>query len=135
MFRIRTFGTLLQVEGDVRSGFRHDITRNHNASTKNRGRSSGKLSQIGVVADKHVHDTPDSGDTILGATDTKDDVERAAMAVAAPGPSMNPTEEGNAVRLLFSPILLTSYSSNLCITAPCAPGSFQRLPVVGAESY
>jgi hypothetical protein len=112
-----TFGTLLQVEGDVRWGFRHDVTRNFDTkSTENNGRSSDscKLSLIGEVADKHVHDTPDSGELILGATDTKDDVERAAMAVEAPGPSMNmiSSGEGNAVSggcISLDSIMLTSY--------------------------
>jgi hypothetical protein len=112
-----TFGTLLQVEGDVRSGFRHDVIRNFDTTnTENNGRGSGscKLSLIGEVAEKHVHDTPASGDMIVGTTDTKDDIERVAMAVEAPGPSMNviSTEEGNAVSggcISLDSIMLTSY--------------------------
>jgi hypothetical protein len=145
-----TFGTLLQVEGDVRSGFRHDVIRNFDTkSTENNGRGSGscKLSFLGEVADKHVHDTPGSGDTIVGATDTatKDDIERVAMGVEAPGPSMNMVSsgEGNAVSggcVSLDSVMLTSYWIFLIVhaylTAPYyAPGSsLQRLPVVGAES-
>ena len=88
------FGTLIQVEGDVRSGFHHNIRRNYDLKHTTR---NVQTNLIGRVADKHVHSTPSQGTLVRDAPNTKDDCERVALSVPAPGPSMRPTA-GNAVR-------------------------------------
>ena len=90
-----SFGTLIEVEGDVRSGFTHSLIRNYDLKAERR---SVKVTLLGEVDDNHVHATPPSGIDLGNDTHPRDDVERIALAIAAPGPSMN-TISGDAVRL------------------------------------
>ncbi|RMD41868.1 hypothetical protein DV735_g3284, partial [Chaetothyriales sp. CBS 134920] len=85
-------GTLIQVEGDVRAGFAHDMKRNYDIRNTRR---NFHIDVIGTVEDRHVHSTPSSGELVRDARDAKDDIERAALSIPAPGPSMRPTQ-GNA---------------------------------------
>ena len=89
------FGTLIQVEGDVRNGFRHGFRRNYNSKLSTR---HPKLILLGRVADQHVHATPSTGALISENIVPVDNVEQAAFSEPPPGPSMNPTRgRGNGV--------------------------------------
>jgi len=100
------FGTLIQVEGDVKNGFTHNIRRNYNTKATRR---SIRQTVLAKVADKHVHATPSSGAQVRNDTNPRDDIERVALTIPAPGPSMNQTS-GNAVRSY--PANLVQQSSN-----------------------
>jgi hypothetical protein len=52
---------------------------------------------LGKAADNHVHAAPSSGAPARNDPNPRDDIERAALTIPAPGPSMNPTS-GNTVR-------------------------------------
>jgi len=84
-------GTKIHVEGSVRAGFNHEIVRNYNLDFTHR---TIHLHLLGEVPDADVHDTPSSGPLTID-TISRDNIERLALSVPAPGPSMNPTT-GNA---------------------------------------
>lgn len=100
-------GTVIEVQGGVHSGFEHDITRNYNYAASNR---PSRLTFLGNVEDVHVLDPPDGDDgdgdggVEVHDTQARDEVERCALSIPPPGPSMNSAER-DAVSLDFRPPL------------------------------
>ena len=86
-----TLGTLLQVEGNPRYGFAHNITRDYDQEGESR---SVKTTLIGKVAAEHVRETDcldvHSKDC---AGDSRSEIERVAFDVPAPGRSMRSVSE------------------------------------------
>lgn len=83
-------GTVIEVQGGVHSGFEQLITRNYNYAASNR---PARLTFLGNVEDVHVLDPPDSdGGVEVIDTQARDEVERCALSIPPPGPSMNSTE-------------------------------------------
>ena len=92
---ISTFGTLIQVEGNPRYGFVHSVVRNYDLSNETR---STKVTLLGEVEEKYMHDTPSAGTLIESdETNPRDEIERVALSVAAPGKSMRAVS-GDTVR-------------------------------------
>lgn len=80
-----TKGKLIHVTGNVLRGFEHEFKRNYDVSHTTRPH---RVVVIGHVADHIIVDVPGNGES---STDTTphDNLERIALGVPAPGPSLN----------------------------------------------
>lgn len=80
-------GTIIHVEGDVRNGFTHGVKRSYDLREDSRAK---RFDLLGRVPAGHVHDDSSSdGEIETFDTDPRDDIERTALSIPAPGPSMN----------------------------------------------
>ncbi|RYP25260.1 hypothetical protein DL765_000141 [Monosporascus sp. GIB2] len=85
-------GTRLHVTGDSRSGFAHDFDRGYDPG------EDGRWPWVGAAArieERHVEDAP--APEGAGAREARNRLERVALSVPAPGPSMR-AASSNAAR-------------------------------------
>ena len=81
-------GTLIEMEGSAREGFSHAVSRLYDLKLSDRKPRTFLLGQVG---DDQVHATPAGGHLVMYDLTPPDNVERCALSLPAPGPSMNPT--------------------------------------------
>jgi hypothetical protein len=78
-------GKRIHVSGDVHKGFEHGFERNYNLAGTGRAHT---LIPIGEVGEDYVTDTPLDGQLSVDRI-PRDQLERVALTIPAPGPSMN----------------------------------------------
>lgn len=84
-------GKVIQVLGDPANGFDHEFIRNYNPSIDSR---THRFVLLGKVKDKDIVDVPVDG-TPSADKIAVDDIERNALAVPAPGKSLNSSSHVN----------------------------------------
>lgn len=85
-----TLGKLIHVTGDVREGFQHQFKRNYDLSETTHGYQRIALPS---VAANHIVDVRGNGQRSSDTT-PHDDLERIALEVPAPGPSLRSATAG-----------------------------------------
>ena len=90
-------GKVLHATGDQRSGFVHEFKRNYSALDTAR---RPKKYELGTVDAALVTDIIGDGDLVIDTepTDARDEVERIALSIPAPGPSLRSAADAAEVR-------------------------------------
>lgn len=102
----KSIGTRIHVHGDARAGFAHEFVRGYDVSRSTLG---DKLVPLGVVDEAVLAEGEGEGgqeydgvQTETRDVDARNELERIALRVPAPGPSLNSVQHQARFFFLFS---------------------------------